>query len=56
MSVQIDMYGALLQSEQARKDDRDQLMKELERVKASSAAVSTYSQMIFSATRSPVFL
>lgn len=40
MSMQVDMYGAILQSEQSRKEDRDQLLKELERVKADSSAIS----------------
>ncbi|KAF8323182.1 kinase-like protein [Clavulina sp. PMI_390] len=39
LTVQVDMYSAILQSEQSRKEDRDQLLRELERIKSDSSAM-----------------
>ena len=40
LTMQVDMFGLILQSEQSRKEDRDQLLKELEHIKADSGAIS----------------
>lgn len=42
MTLQVDIYGAIVQSEQAKKEDREQLYKELEAIKSSSSAISMF--------------
>lgn len=43
MTLQVDIYGAIVQSEQAKKEDREQLYKELEAIKSSPSAISMFS-------------
>lgn len=47
MSMQFDMYEAMLKLEQARKEDRDELKKLLERVKPDPNAISVSRVAIF---------